>query len=280
MVPMETPNDGYEAGMPVRELTMAVVRSFQRNGLANYASAMAFQVVLAMVPFALFLLALIGFLQLEELWRSDVAPELRDAVSAPAYRLIEDTVTKVLHQKQVWWLTAGLVLTVWELSAATRVTMTALDRIYGRRRLRSLLELLPRSLALGSAMGVCVIAAIAIVRFGPLLTGDVSGIWAVVSFLVRWPLAAGALGVGVGLIVHFGSATPQPLPWVSLGTGLVLLAWTLTSIAFGLYATYVASYESVFGPLSTLFVLLVYVWLVANAFLVGAQLDACVRERA
>lgn len=266
--------------MPVRELTMAVVRSFQRNGLANYASAMAFQVVLAMVPFTLFLLALIGFLDLEEVWRSDVAPELKDAVSAPAYRLIDETVGKVFHQKQVWWLTAGLLLTLWELSAATRVTMTALDRIYGRRRLRSLLELLPRSLALGAAMGLCVIAAIVIVRFGPLLTGAVDGSWSVLSFLVRWLLAAGALGLAVGLLVHFGSATPQPLPWVSLGTGLVLLAWVLTSIAFGLYVTYVASYESVFGPLSTFFVLLVYVMLVANAFLVGAQLDACVRDRA
>jgi uncharacterized BrkB/YihY/UPF0761 family membrane protein len=60
----------------------------------------------------------------------------------------------------------------------------------------------------------------------------------------------------------------------------VLGAWVLTSIAFGLYATYVASYESVFGHLATFFVLLIYVYLLANAFLVGIQLDACVRERA
>jgi membrane protein len=265
--------------VPVGELTMDVVRSFQRNGLANFASAMAFQVVLAMVPFLLFLLALIGFLDLEAVWRRDVAPELKDAVSAPVYQLIEDTVNKVLHQKQVWWLTAGLLLTLWELSAATRVTMTALDLVYGRHRARSLLELLPRSLALGAAMGLCLVGAIAIVRLGPLLTGDADGILAVASFLVRWLLAAGVLAVGVGLVVRFGSATPQPLPWVSLGTGLVLLGWFLTSIVFGLYATYIASYESVFGPLSTLFVLLVYVWLSANAFLVGIQLDAVVRRR-
>jgi uncharacterized BrkB/YihY/UPF0761 family membrane protein len=106
--------------MPMRELTMDVVRSFERNGLAIFASAMAFRVLLAMVPFLLFLLALVGFLHLGQLWRNDVAPELKDAVSAPAYRLIEDTVQKVLNHKQVWWLTVGLLLTLWELSAATR----------------------------------------------------------------------------------------------------------------------------------------------------------------
>jgi membrane protein len=266
--------------VPIWGLTKDVVRSFQRNGLANFASAMAFQVVLALVPFLLFLLALMGFLDLEEIWRKDVAPEVKASVSAAVYRLLDDTVNQVLSQKEVWWLTAGLALTLWELSAATRVTMTALDRVYGYGRQRSLLELLPRSLALGAAMGLCAVAAIASVRFGPLLTGHLDGGLAVLSFLVRWLIGAAALGLGVGLTVHYGPASSQPVPWASLGTGLVLLAWVLTSIAFGLYVTYVASYQSVFGHLATFFVLLVYVWLLANAFLVGVQLDANVRDRA
>jgi membrane protein len=264
----------------VRELTRDVVRSFQRNGLANFASAIAFRVVLALVPFLLFLFALIGFLDLEEIWRHDVAPELKKTASEIAYRLVNDTVEQVLRQKQVWWLTAGLLLTLWELSSATRVAMTAMDRIYGYHRRRSFIELLPRSVALGAVMGLCAVAAIAVVRFGPLLTGDVDGALVVLSFLVRWLLAAAVLAVGVGLLVRYGSATRQPLPWVSVGSGLVLTAWIVTSIGFGLYATYIASYGSVFGHLASFFVLLIYVYLIANAFLVGIQLDANMRKRA
>jgi membrane protein len=265
--------------VPVRGLTMEVIRSFQRNGLANFASAMAFQVILALVPFLLFLLALMGFLDLEEVWRSDLAPELKKSASGPVYRLVSDSADQVLAQKQVWWLTAGLLLTLWELSAAARVAMAAMDRIYGYGRQRSLFELLPRSVALGAAMGASAIMAVAIVRFGPLLVGDLHGALAALSFLVRWLLAACVLAMGVGMVVRFGPATGQPLPWVSLGTGLVLVAWILTSIGFGLYATYIASYGSVFGHLATFFVLLIYVYLIANAFLVGIQLDANLRQR-
>jgi len=266
--------------MSVRGLTRDVVRSFQRDGLANFASAMAFRVILALVPLLLLVFALMGFLDLEEIWRNDVAPEVKKNVSEAAYRLISDTVEHVLSQKQVWWLTAGLLLTVWELSAATRVAMHAMDRIYGFPRRRRLLEMLPRSLWLGAVMGACAIAAVAVVRFAPLLTGDLDAVLAVLSFLVRWLLAAVVLGVGVGVLVRFGAAPRQPLPWVSVGTGLVLAAWVLTSIAFGVYATYIASYGSVFGHLATFYVLLIYVYLIANAFLVGIQLDASVRERA
>jgi membrane protein len=266
--------------MPPLDLAWDVVRSFQRNSLANFASAMSFQVVLAIAPFLLFLLALIGFLDLEEIWRQDVAPDVRREVSGSAFRLIEDTVDQVLNQKQVWWLTAGLALTLWELSAATRVTMTALDRVYGFHRRRNLVELLPRSVALGAVMGVCAVAAIAVVRFGPLVTGELGGLLAVVSFLVRWLAAAVLLGVGVGLTVHYGSATRQPVPWVSFGTLLVLVAWIVTSIAYGAYVTFIGAYGSVFSHLATFFVTLVYVWLLSNAFLVGVQADAEIRERA
>jgi membrane protein len=264
----------------VRALTRDVVSGFQKNGLTNFAGAMAFREVLALIPLLLLLLSLLGFFDLQEVWRKDVAPELEKNASEAAFKLIDDTVRQVLSQKQVWWLTVGLALTVWELSAVTRVTMTALDRIYGYGRRRGLVELLPRSLWLGVAMGVSVVAAIAVVRFGPLLTGEVHGVLAVLSFFVRWLLAAAMLAVGVALIVRYGSATRQPVPWVSFGTGLVLVSWILTSIAFGVYATYVASYTSVFGHLASIFVLLLYLWLSANAFLVGIQLDACARERA
>jgi membrane protein len=159
----------------VWELTRDVVRSFQRNGLANFASAIAFRVVLALVPFLLFLLALIGFLKLEEIWRQDVAPELKKSASDAAYRLINDTVEQVLSQKQVWWLTAGLLLTLWELSAASRVVMTAMDSIYRYHRRRGFFELLPRSLALGAAMGTCAIGAVAIVRSAHCLPATSTG---------------------------------------------------------------------------------------------------------
>jgi membrane protein len=263
----------------VRALAKDVVGSFRDSGLSNFASAMAFRIVLALVPFLLFLLALLGFLDLQDVWSKDVAPELQKHASDAAFKLIDDTVRQVLSQEQLCWLTIGLVVTLWELSAVTRVTMAALDRVYGYHRRRGLLELLPRSVALGAATGVCVVSAIAIVRFGPLLTGDVHGVLSALSFLVRWLLAAAMLGLGIGLVVRYGSATRQPVPWVSFGTGLVLVSWVLTSIGFGLYATYVASYTSVFGHLASVFVLLLYIWLSSNAFLVGVQLDACIRER-
>jgi membrane protein len=120
--------------MPPLDLAQDTIRAFQRNGLPDLASAMAFQAILAIVPFLLFVLALTGLVDLEEIWREDVSPDVRAAVSRSAFELIDDTVDQIVGQRQLWWLTAGLALTLWELSAATRVAMTALDRVYGYYR--------------------------------------------------------------------------------------------------------------------------------------------------
>jgi len=261
-------------------LAREVVEAFRRNGLINFAAAIAFELMLALVPFLLFLLALLSFLDLGEVWRDDVAPEARSVLSGPAFRLVDDTVTTVLTEKQGWWLSAGLVLTLWEVSAATRVTMTALDRMYGLGRRRSFMELLPRSIWLGIAMCVALVGAVAIARFLPLLVGELDGLVAAGFFVARWLAAAAVLGAGVALVMHYGPATRRTLPWVTFGTVVVMAAWVAMSILFGVYVTYVASYASVFGHLATFFVLLLYVYASANAFLAGVQVDACVREKA
>jgi len=72
--------------------------------------------------------------------------------------------------------------------------------------------------------------------------------------------------------------TSQTLPWVTVGTLLVMAAWIGMSILFGIYVTYLANYGSVFGNLTTFFVLLLYVYASSIAFLVGVQADACLRR--
>jgi membrane protein len=75
-----------------------------------------------------------------------------------------------------------------------------------------------------------------------------------------------------------GSATRQTLPWVTVGTGLVMAAWVGMSILFAIYVTYVANYGSVFGNLATFFVLLTHIYASSVAFLAGVQTDACIRS--
>lgn len=255
-----------------------LVEGFGRHGLLTYASAISFQVLFALIPFACFVLALLGFLQGESLWTGHMAPTVRDHVSPAAFTVIDDTVRNVFEQKRGFWLTGGLLIALWEISAAVRAIMGALDSIQRTRRRRSLRERLATSLGLAAAVSGCVLAALVVVRLGPLVFGSHPGVFArAVSALLRWSSASALLVVAVGLLVRYAPSTRRPVRWVSLGTGLVVVAWALSAAGYGLYVTQIADYGSLFGALSVVIVLLTFLYVSSVAFLAGIYVDELVR---
>jgi membrane protein len=104
--------------------------------------------------------------------------------------------------------------------------------------------------------------------------------WYVFAFLVRWVLVVAFLLLVVGILVRHAPATPQTLPWVSLGATIVITCWMLVSLAFYLYLTKLASYQSVFGSLAAVIVAMAYLYISTTVFLFGTQLDAIIRAQA
>src|SRR5919205_2820784 len=119
-----------------RDAVVLLRDAFERNDLLTYASAISFKLFFALIPLALFGLGLLGGSGFEGVWASHLAPQLREAVSPPAFRVIDDTVREVLSQRQLFWVTAGAALAIWEMSGAVRAVMGVLDRIYDASRQR------------------------------------------------------------------------------------------------------------------------------------------------
>lgn len=257
-------------------------QGFRENRLLTYASAISFRVLFAIVPFTLFVLAVLGFLHLDGVWAREVAPEVRASVSKAMYQVIDQAVRNVLAGRQLFWLTGGGAIALWGMSGAVRATMEALDGIYDVREERSLAQRLRRSLWLAAAIGGCFLGALAAVRLGPLAMhqGGHDVVLGVVSFLVRWGVAISLLTLAVFLTVRYGVACPQPARWVSLGSGLAVSSWIVMSLGFAAYVTGIASYGSVYGSLASVIVAFSYIYMSCVAFLFGVQVDALVRDEA
>lgn len=254
-------------------------RGIEDDELLNSASAIAFQVLSAAIPLALFTLALVGFLDLEQVWR-DAAAALRPKLSPAAFTVLDTTVRDVIDHEQPFWLTLGAALTLWRISSAMRAVMGALDRIYGADRERPLLERLRISIGLALAVTVLLLAALAVVHLGGVLVPVEGAALSLLSGIVRWALAGLLLLLALGLTIHHGPVCRQPLGWVSFGSVLAVFAWLLASAGFALYVGEVASFSSLFGSFTTAFVLLTYLYVSAFSVLLGVEIDAQVRRAA
>ncbi|MDQ4145485.1 MAG: YihY family inner membrane protein [Actinomycetota bacterium] len=264
-----------------REAVLAVRQGSSSNDLPSYASAIAFRALLGLLPFLLFLMALLGVLNLGELYRLQLAPALQASTSPEVFVLVDATAIQVLTVRQPFWLTAGAALAIWVVSSAVRAVMKALNGVYETTEERPVRKQILVSLWLAVAVGGCLVLAGIVVRFGPLMfPPEVSGtLGAVLALIVSWAVAAGLLLLAVGLLVRQAPATSQRLEWVGFGSLLTVAFWVVASIGFALYLNYIADYASVFGGLATVFLLMIYLQLSAAAFLLGAQADAVIRRR-
>ena len=272
---------GLQIGLRARELWRALLDGFKQHDLLTYSSAISFQILTAVVPFAMSMLALAGLLHLGGVWRNHVAPDIRPHVSAAVFSVISSAVSKVFAGRQLLWATLGGGLALWQVSGAVRAVMGAFDRIYGASSERPLVRRYLISFALSMATGACFIASTVCLVLAPFFAVRHPGAaWEVFAFLARWVLAVGFLSLAVGLLVHVAPATFQPLPWVSLGTAIVIASWVIVSVGFYFYLTSLASYGSVFGSLASVIVVMAYLYTSTTAFLFGAQLDAIIRAQA
>jgi membrane protein len=272
---------GLQLRARTRELAQALLDGFKQHDLLTYASAISFQILTAIIPFALFVLAVAGLLDLKSVWRDHLEPQVQANVSAPVFAVISNSVNKVFTGEQWLWATVGGALALWQVSGAVRAVMGALGRIYGAPAERSFFKRYTVSFVLSIEVGACFILATICLLLAPFVpVGDPGVAWGVFAFVVRWALAAGLLLLAVGLLVRHAPSTAQPLPWVTLGAAIVVGLWVIVSLVFYFYLTTIASYESAFGSLAAVIVAMAYLYMSTTAFLFGAQLDAIIRAQA
>jgi membrane protein len=255
-------------------VTREVVDGFAQHKLLTYASAIAYQIISAIIPFALFALGLFGLLGLNDLWTDHLRPTVADHASIEVLAVADKTVSQVLEHKQTFWVTFGLLLLLWELSGAMRATMGALDDVYNVRRKRSTKERFAVSIGLAAAVGALFLLAIVALVAGRSLLDGVGAVFA------RYGVAAVLVMVAVGLTMRYAPATERPFRWVGPGSVVITVGWLLTIGSYLLYAGTVASYGSVFGSLAVVFIMIVTVYLSTIAFLVGVLVEKSVQDAA
>lgn len=267
-----------------RRRVREVVDVFAEKDLLVEAGALAFRLAVTLIPALLFVIGLLGFFGLDEIWSDDVAPDLKASVSPAAYQFLDQAVVKVLQSQDLFWVTAGAALTAWEASAVVRAAGNLMNRIYEVEKHASFRRELAESIPIGAAAGLLLLAAVAAVRLGPLGIGALLGEGTaarVASFVACWAAGGFLLFLLIALVVRFAPAIERPPRWLSFGSATIVVASALMSILFGLYLSAFASYASVFGSLATVFILIEYLFLLAVVFLGGIVIDSILdgRER-
>ena len=259
----------------IKGLAREIAAAMDRHGVLTDATAIAFRMLFALAFLTLTGLAFAGAVHLDSVWRHQLGPNIARIVSPNFYRELNHSVDQVLTTRRWWWLSIGLALTIWQVSSGVRALMTALDSIYEIEDRRPFWERMTISLGLAAMIIVSlfVIGGLLLVLWaGP----SGSPLLRAALFVLRLLVSAGILLVMVSLLLRFTTPAHLEVRWVTLGSGISIAIWLVTSWLFGWYVASFGyqGYQQAFGVLSLLIVAMTYLYVASLAFLVGAELDA------
>ena len=242
-----------------------LVKCFNEHELLTYASAIALQLLIALIPLFALTLVLLGRASAGELWYERVQPLLSQRVTPEVYLAVSDAVDRVLHQTSLIWVAFAIVLTIWEVSGSVRATIGALNRIYDTPETRSIYRRFALSIVLAIGAIMLLLTAFGLVAFGGWYFLPVAFVllWAVIAMILRW-----------------APAKRVEFRWISVGSVVVIFSWLGASLAYGFYVRNIADFESAFGFVAAGLLLTGYLYVSSIVFLVGAQIDEIVREDA
>ena len=174
-------------------------------------------------------------------------------------------------------LLVSLALAIYGARAGTSSLMSGLNVALERREQRSIVHF--NLLAIGLTLGAILFAVVALtaVAIVPIVIALLPLDPTVQAWLAysRWPILGAFVLLALDVAYRFGPSHANPRwHFISVGTLFAGGFWIVASAAFSLYVTRFGSYDSTYGSLGAVIVLLLWFWLSALIILIGATIDA------
>jgi membrane protein len=271
-------------GLYLHRLVIASVKTFFKNDMPTYASALAYQAIFSLFPFFVFVLALIGTLHLP-----DLIDWLRQQAQLFLPQQAMDQVNGVLNQlrqPQGGLLSAGAIVALWTASAGVRATMNAFNVAYGVTETRPLWKLYLLSMVYTIAVAALLILSAALLLIGPRAMQWFANQIGFEQLLVtlwtwlRWPTALVLLSLSAALVYYAAPAAQPRFRFITPGAVLSVTIWIAASVGFDYYVRNFGDYNATYGPISSVIVLLLYFYVSSAVLLFGAEINATIERHA
>jgi membrane protein len=270
--------------VPLHQVLVRAVKSFLAHQMTDRAATLTYYAMMSLFPGLLVGVTLLGLIGQQGLVQDATSYLLDHGVDADTANVVRKVLQNMVSASGGALgvtLVVSIALALNGASGAFGASGRALNVVYGVEENRGMVR---RKLTdLGAALAVIVLLAVvlAAVFLGGQIADDLFGkiglgstaatIWS----YVRWPVALVAATVAYGIVYGLApDIEPRRIRWITPGAVVGVVLWIVLSLAFSIYVRNFSSYGAVYGAFAAAIVLLLWLYLSANAFLFGAELNA------
>lgn len=269
--------------VPLKQFVKDLSKEIDEDNLSSGAAAIAFYLVLAIIPTVTALLTFIRYLNIS-FPREASLTFFRHLLGAAAAQPIGGFVDRITSQPRGEFLYLAALFTIWVAARGMSVIMDQLNITCGVKESRSFWKAQGIALFLTLIYVVLMIGAFFLIMLGSVveawlasLTGRSEAL--LVFFIIcRWVVSLGLFLLALASIYYFAPAGKQKFRFASWGTILGMLILVGISILFRLYVINFSTYSAIYGGVGTVIVVMIWLYITGWVILLGSEVDALIER--
>jgi membrane protein len=269
-------------GLSPWRLLRNVSHRIREENFIGRASELAFDFLFALFPLILFLLSLLGlFASRSSEVQRYLLSYFADFVPPRAFQLLQRVTLELAANAGGGKLTIGLAVALAFASGGASSMIGALNLAYGVREIRSWFRVRAIAIGLTFAISILVVSALFLV----LMSGDaiawvgmklhLTPLTVLLWEALQWPLVILFVLLSYSVIYYWGPSIPvRRWHWVTPGSSVGVVLWLIASLGFRIYLHFLDTYNSIYGSLGAVMILLFWLYMTGFAFLAGAVVNS------
>ncbi len=262
-----------------KNILLRVKDQIAENNVGIVSAGVAFYAFLAIFPAIMALISIYGLAMDPENVQRQIS-SFSDMMPEQAFSLVEDQIKEFTSTsgKALGFGTAfGILFSLWSANKGTKSLFTGVDIAYNTNNTRNFISQNALTLLFTLGAVVLLILSMVLIVIFPALV-DQLGLPAQIESLItwlRWLILAVLVVFFLGLLYRYAPVRSSPsLQMVLPGSLLATLIWLLGSWGFSYYVSKFGSYGEVYGSISAVVILMLWLLLTSWIILLGAELNS------
>ena len=257
--------------------------SIQKGYIGTRASSLAFHFFLAMIPFGLVMVVLSDSLHFFDLER-DIVPILASFIPHELFNHFMDNVNQFHNSTVNSIASVGFLVALYFTSNGFSVMIRAFNHSKMKFKKRQWWSIRVTSFLLVITFIIGILVLFLLIVYERKLLGTwaessafVQSNFETIFIIVAFIIVTIALYFGIALLYYFGPSNRKTFKFFSAGATMATIMIIVISKGYTLYIHNFARFDELYGSVGTLMILMLWIYLMSFALLIGFELNASIR---
>ena len=271
-------------GIPLYEVGDFFIKGLMRGSVSIRAGAFSYNFFMALFPAIIFLFTIIPYIPIAG-FQDQLLQLMQDFFPKATYAAVEDTVFDIIKRPRGGLLSLGFVLALYFSTNGIHSLMIAFNQTFHSFETRTWIRVRITSIILVFILSFLLFIAIVLIMVGPIaidFIADNLNIRDSFSYYLiitaKWLVTLSLLFFAYSFLYYFAPARKSRFRFISAGSTLATFLTILTSIGFNYYVNNFSQYNSLYGSIGTLIIIMLWIYFNAMIILIGFELNASIRH--